>query len=91
MEILKKDVELKEVLSCYERENQGSKSFDYPRGLLAQADRNVGGGWTLVLLSKEDILNIMLPDHRHPAENPHVLITKPGMAVSAAAASPHYS
>ncbi len=86
MEILKKDVELKEVLSCYERKNQGSRSFDYARGLLAQADRDVGGGWTLVLLSKGDILNIMLPDHRHPTENPNVLIPKPGMVVSAAAA-----
>jgi hypothetical protein len=38
MKTLKKDVELKDVLSCYERENQGSKSFDYARGLLAPAD-----------------------------------------------------
>ena len=39
-----------------------------------------------MLLSREDILNIMLPDHRHPAENPNVLIPKAGMTVSAAAA-----
>ncbi len=85
METLKKDVELKEVLSCYERENRGSASFDYTGGLLAHVDREIGGGWTLVLLSRADILNIMLPDHRHPAENPSFLIPKPGMTVSAAA------
>ena len=38
-----------------------------------------------MLLSREDILNIMLPDHRHPAENPNALIPKAGMTVSAAA------
>ena len=61
METLKKDVELNEVLSCYVRENEGSKSFDYGRELLAQRSRDLGGRWTLVVLSKEDILNIMLP------------------------------
>jgi hypothetical protein len=39
-----------------------------------------------VLLSKDDILAIMLPEHRHPANNPNVIIVpKEGMAVSAAA------
>jgi len=86
MEILKKDVELNEVLSCYERENQGSASFEYAKGLLAHADRDAGGGWTLVLFSRAEILDIMLPDHRHPRENQNVLIPKPGMTVSTAAA-----
>lgn len=85
MEILKKDVELNEALSCYERENQGSANFEYAKGLLAQKSRESGDRWTLVLLSKEDILNIMLPDHRHPAGNANALIPKPGLTVSAAA------
>ena len=68
-----------------QHENRGSASFDYTGGLLAHVDREIGGGWTLVLLSRADILNIMLPDHPHPAENPSVLIPKPGMTVSAAA------
>jgi hypothetical protein len=91
MKILKKDVELDEALSCYDRENQGSAtnresaSFRWARGYLAQKSLEVGGKWTLVLLSTQDILNIMLPDHRHPRENLVELIPKPGMLVSAAA------
>jgi hypothetical protein len=85
MKILKTDVGLDEVLTCYERENRGSKSFDYAKGLLARSDRERGGSWTLELLCREEILNIMLPEHRHPAENSNILIPKPGMVVSAAA------
>ena len=85
MEILKKDVELDEVLSCFERENQGSASFQYAADLLTQRSHESGGRWTLVRLSKEDILNIALPHHRHPRENPNVLVPKAGMTVSAAA------
>jgi hypothetical protein len=85
MKILKKDVELDEVLSCYDRENQGSASFAWARDYLSRKSHESGDRWTLVLLSREDILNIMLPDHRHPAENPNVLIPKAGMTVSAAA------
>jgi hypothetical protein len=85
MEILKKDVELSEVLSCYRRENQGSASFEWAANLLTRKSNESGAGWTLVLLSKDDILNIMLPGHRHPRENPAVLIPEPGMPVSAAA------
>jgi hypothetical protein len=86
MKILNKDVDLDEVLSCYDRENQGSASFVWAKGLLTQKSQESGDRWTLVLLSKEDILNVLLPDHRHPRENPNVLIPKPGMTVSAAAA-----
>lgn len=85
MRIVKEDVELTEVLSCYERENQGSASFEYAKGLLTQRSHESGGRWTLVRLSKDDILNIMLPGHRHPVENPNVLIPEPGMTASAAA------
>jgi len=85
MQILEKDVELTEILSCYRRENQGSASFDWAADLLTRRNNESGGKWILVLLSKEDILNIMLPGHHHPRENPEVLIPQPGMLVSAAA------
>ena len=75
-----------EVLNCHDHENLGSASFLYAAGQLRTADKEVGGMWTLVTLSREDILNIMLPDHRHPAENQDELIPKPGLTVSAAAA-----
>ena len=92
MKTLKKDVEIEEVLECYDRENQGSAtnresaSFRWARGYLAQKSLEAGGKWTLVLLSKEEVPNIMLPDHRHPRENPKILIPNQGMTVSEAAA-----
>lgn len=86
MRILDENVHLKAVIDCYERENQGSPSFDYGKGLLARVSYEMGGSWTRVRLSENEIRNVMLPDHRHPAENPNVLIPKPGLTVSAAAA-----
>jgi hypothetical protein len=80
-----KEVTFDEVLSCHDRENLGSASFLYTAGQLRTADKEVGGRWTLVTLSREDILNIMLPDHRHPAANPDMLIPKPGLTVLGAA------
>jgi hypothetical protein len=85
MEILKKNVELSEVLGCYERENQGSESFVWARGYLSKKSLESGGKWVLAILDSDEIRNIMLPDHRHPAENPNILIPKPGMTVAAAA------
>ena len=85
METLKKDVELNEVLSCHERENQGSESFQYAVDLLMQKSHESGGGWTLVLLAREDILATILPHHRHPKNPAVVVIPQPGMAVAAAA------
>jgi hypothetical protein len=86
MRILKKEVQLAEALDCYDCENQGSASFDWARGYLAQKSHESGSNWTLVLLSKDEIPDIILPDHRHPRENPNVLIPNPGLRVSAAAA-----
>jgi hypothetical protein len=92
MKTLKKDVQIEEVLECYDHENQGSTtnresaSFRWARGYLAQKSLEVGGKWTLVLLSKEEIPKIMLPNHRHPRENPKILIQNLGMTVSEAAA-----
>lgn len=86
MEILKQNVQLDEVLECHDRENQGSASFVWARGYLAEKSRVYGGNWNLVQLSTNDISKIMLPDHRHPAENPDALIPKPGLIVQAAAA-----
>jgi hypothetical protein len=85
MIILKENVHLSEVISCFERENQGAKAFEYTKGLLARINYEVGGSWTLVLLAEEEIWNVFLPDHRHPAENPLELIPKPGLSVSDAA------
>jgi hypothetical protein len=76
-------VNFEDVLSCHERENVQSASFRYTDDQLRITDKDVGGRWTLVSLSRGDILNIMLPEHRHPAEN--VLIPKPGLVVSVAA------
>jgi hypothetical protein len=65
MKILKKDVELDEVLSCYDRENQGSASFAWARGYLSQKSRESGGKWVLAVLDMEEIRgDVMLPDHR---------------------------
>jgi hypothetical protein len=92
MKTLKKDLQIEEVLECYDRENQGSAtnresaSFRWARGYLAQKSLEAGGKWTLVLLSKEEIPKIMLPDHRHPRENPQILIPNKGMTLSEAAA-----
>lgn len=76
-----------EVLSCYVRENgqenNRSDSFDYTVGLLKTANGEVSGSWTLASLSREDILNIMLPKHEHPLGT--VLIPETGLTVSAAA------
>jgi Family of unknown function (DUF6309) len=86
MKILKKNVELDEVLSCYDRENQGAASFVWARNYLSQKSRERGGKWVLAVLDKAEIRDVMLPDHRHPRENPNLLIPKPGMTVSAGAA-----
>jgi hypothetical protein len=86
MKILNQNVPLDEVLGCYDRENQGSASFVWARGYLAEKSRECGGNWTLVLLSTDEVSNIMLPNHRHPAENPNALIPKPGLTMQAAVA-----
>jgi hypothetical protein len=86
MTILKENIHLNEVIGCFERENQGAKAFDYTKGLLAQASHEMGGIWTLVSLTEEETWNVMLPDHRHPRENPVELIPKPGLSVLEAAA-----
>jgi hypothetical protein len=78
-----KQVNFEEVLNCYKSENLLSKSFEYADGLLRTADGEVGGRWTLVGISRGEILNIMLPEHRHPPGE--VVIPKSGLAVSAAA------
>jgi hypothetical protein len=80
-----KEATFEEVLSCHDRKNLGSASFVYTADQLRTADKEVGGRWTLATLSREDTLNIMLPTHRHPAENPDELIPKPGLTVSVAA------
>src|SRR5580658_7425382 len=60
MKILNQNVPLDEVLGCYDRENQGSASFVWARGYLAEKSRECGGNWTLVLLSTDEVSNIML-------------------------------
>ena len=90
MKVLKNDVELADILSCYKLENQGSESFQYALDLLAQKSHESGDRWTLVLLAKEDVLAIILPHHRHP-KNPAVVVIPPqGMAVAAAAERVRY-
>lgn len=86
MIMLKENVHLSEVIACFEDENRGAKAFEYTKGLLAQTNHEVGGSWTLVRLTEEDIWNILLPDHRRPAENSVELISKRGLSVSNAAA-----
>jgi hypothetical protein len=77
------EVTFDEVLSCHNRENLGSKSFGYTAGRLRMADTEVGAKWTLVILSREDILSIMLPPHKN--HDPEVLIPDPGSTVSVVA------
>jgi hypothetical protein len=75
-----------EVLKCFVWENEKSKtnvgtdSFDWTKNRLAQSQQQHSGRWALVLLSRPDVLDIMLPAHRHPAE----LIPDSGLSVAAA-------
>jgi hypothetical protein len=83
MEILEQTVAFNEVLGRFECENRESKSFGWARGELVKANGETGINWTLVLLSREDILSIMLPHHCHPPQI--TLIPKMGLDVAAAA------
>src|SRR6266404_6634788 len=81
MRVLKK-VQFEEVLACYHLENVGSKSLDWAAARLKEADRNGAGAWTLEMLSRKDILNIVLPHHLRCGVE---LIPESGLTVSAAA------
>jgi Family of unknown function (DUF6309) len=80
MNVLKESVAFEEILSCFARENRGSKSFKYTEDLLKKA---IGDSWSLVRLSRPDILKIKLPHHRHPPEI--TLIPNQGMVLAEAA------
>jgi hypothetical protein len=83
MRVLKDKVSFEEVLICFAGENQGSKSLSYANEYLMAANDEFGA-WTLVGLSRADILNIMLPKHTHG--NPSPLIPESWLAVSAVSA-----
>lgn len=83
MKTLKERVTFEEVISRYENENRDSRSFTWARGRLENANEATGSSWTLVLLAREEILKVMLPEHRHPSDL--TIIPKPGLSVAAAA------
>jgi hypothetical protein len=61
MEILK-GVAFEEVLRAYLHENEGLHIIHGARDRLQERAHN---RWSLVLLSQADILDILLPEHRH--------------------------
>ena len=73
-------VTFEEVRKSFQHENRASDSYQWTDDELEQADKQFNDKWTLVRLSRTDILNIMLPRHEHGIE----LIPHPGLAVSAA-------
>jgi hypothetical protein len=83
VEILEETVAFNEVLGRFECENRESKSLDWARDELVKANAETGASWTLVLLSRENILSIMLPNHCHPPQI--TIIPKMGLDVAAAA------
>lgn len=83
MEILEETVAFNEVLGRFECENRESKSLLWARDELVKANGDTGISWTLVLLSREDILRIMLPHHCHPPQI--TLIPQMGFDVAEAA------
>jgi hypothetical protein len=83
MKILEKTVAFDEVLGQFEGENRESKSFTWAKDELLKLNAKAGITWTLVLLSHEDILDIMLPHHRHPPQI--TLIPAHGLDIAAAA------
>jgi hypothetical protein len=76
------DAKFEDILSCYHRENVGSKSLAWAADQLRAADKNGASRWTLVMLPREEILNITLPHHRHCGVE---LIPESGLAVAVAA------
>jgi hypothetical protein len=86
MRILQESVAFADILNCLKGENRESESLGWATDYLTAANNEFGGRWTLVTLSREDILNVMLPKHTHPRTNPQLLIPEPWLAVSDAAA-----
>jgi hypothetical protein len=70
-----------EIVPTYEQENRGFEGYAVGLDYLRAANTRCHGEWALVLISKTDIANVMLPLHRHPA----VLIPDSGLSVAAAA------
>src|SRR5882724_4268295 len=70
-----------EILPTYERENRGSKGYAVGLDYLRAANTRCHGKWTLALMSKAEIANVVVPAHRHPAE----LIPDSGLSVADAA------
>jgi hypothetical protein len=80
MRILKHAVQFDEILQHYERENRGWDGYTIGLEYLTAANRRCQGRWTLVLLSRADVANVMLPSHNHEIE----VIPSAGLSVSAA-------
>jgi hypothetical protein len=75
------EVKFEEVLACCQRENAESKTLPWT---VSQLNSNGAGRWKLVMLSREDILKIVLPQHHRCGVK---LIPEGGLTVSAAAAT----
>jgi Family of unknown function (DUF6309) len=75
------DVQFEEVMACFERENAESTSRNWTVDRLREADKNGAGTWTLVILSRQDVLDIVLPHHRRCGPE---VVPENGLTVSAA-------
>jgi hypothetical protein len=83
MRTLKESVSFdEEIMPTYELENSEAtlEAFRVGQTYLTNANGRCQGRWSLALISKEDIANVMLPSHNHPIE----VIPQSGLSVSAA-------
>src|SRR5437867_4388055 len=80
MRIVEEAATFDEILACYEVEHRGWPGYAIGLEYLTAANTRCQGRWTLVLLSKADIANVMLPLHSHPIE----VIPQSGLSVYAA-------
>jgi hypothetical protein len=78
------DAKFEDVLACCQRENAGSTTLPWTIRELEKADRNGSGRWKLVMLSREDILRVVLPHHCRCGVE---LVPESGLTVLAAAAT----
>jgi hypothetical protein len=68
MQILKEDVPFNEILAHYEQEHRGWEGYSIGLDYLNAANDRCQGRWTLVLLSRADIVSVTLPAYNHPIE-----------------------
>jgi hypothetical protein len=80
-------ISTEEVLMAFDQDHvmKPENSNQYARDLLEKEDRQFGGAWAQMFLSREDVLEIILPPHNHRAGGGQIeLIPISGLTVSAA-------